>query len=257
MLHPQSVRQSAEQRLGLTTPAKAAAAISTDLVKPARKNFKADNATPLREEATLDVIQAAVSQYQQPLGEAQLLGWHASLFPDRFNRFAVGAYRSHDEPMQIVTSQLGKNDIVHYEAPPSRNVAAQMQQLVAWFNASQGKIDGIARAALAHLWLEAVHPFENGNGRIGRALSDLALAQDAQSNQHLFSLSHQLLAHRSNYYGQLQTATSRANLNVTPVGAVVCAAHAGRCGQNTFLAAGAQRSPHHQRRAAKSAGQAV
>lgn len=211
VLHPQSVRLSAARRLGLP----AAVKITAPSTKPARKNFKADSAAPLREEATLDVIQAAVSQYQQPLSETQLLGWHASLFPGRFNRFAVGAYRSHDEPMQIVTPQLGKNDIVHYEAPPSKDVAAHMQQLVAWFNSSHGQIDGIARAAVAHLWLEAIHPFEDGNGRIGRALSDLALAQDAQSSQHLFSLSHQLLAHRGDYYNQLQAATSKGSLTVT------------------------------------------
>jgi len=215
VLHPQSVRQSAARRLGLATAAKTIAKATAPSTKPARKNFKIDNAAPLREEATLDVIQAAVSQYQQPLSEAQLLGWHASLFPGRMNRFTVGVYRSHVEPMQIVTPQLGKNDIIHYEAPPSKDVGAHTQQLVAWFNSSQGQIDGIARAAIAHLWLEAIHPFEDGNGRIGRALSDLALAQDAQSSQHLFSLSHQLLAHRSDYYGQLQASTSKGSLNVT------------------------------------------
>ena len=214
VLHPQSVRLSAARRLGLATAAKVTAPI-TKVSKPARKNFKIDNAAPLREEATLDMIQAAVSQYQQPLGEAQLLGWHASLFPGSIHRFAVGAYRSHAEPMQIVTPQLGKNDIVHYEAPPSKDVATHMQQLVAWFNSSQGQIDGIARAAVAHLWLEAIHPFEDGNGRIGRALSDLALAQDAQSSQHLFSLSHQLLAYRNDYYDQLQATTNKGSLRVT------------------------------------------
>jgi Fic family protein len=223
VLHPQSVRQSVARRLGLVaaatttskTTSKTTVKAAAPITRPHRKNFKLDNAAPLREEATLDVIQAAVSQYQQPLSEAQLLSWHTSLFPGRFNRFAVGAYRRHDEPMQIVTPQLGKNDIVHYEAVPSRDVPAHVQQLVTWFNSSQGKIDGIARAAVAHLWLEAIHPFEDGNGRIGRALSDLALAQDAQSSQHLFSLSHQLLAHRSNYFSQLQAATSKGSLNVT------------------------------------------
>ena len=210
VLHPQSVRLSAARRLGLAA-VKTTAKLST---KPVRRNFKLDNATPLREEATLNVIQAAVSQFSQPLNQAQLLGWHATLFPAS-PRMAAGVYRTHTEPMQIVTPQLGKNDFVHYQAPPSKDVAAHMQQLVAWFNASQGQIDGIARAAVAHLWLEAIHPFEDGNGRIGRALSDLALAQDAQSSQHLFSLSHQLLAHRSDYYDQLQAATSKGNLTVT------------------------------------------
>jgi len=85
-----------------------------------------------------------------------------------------------------------------------------------WFNASQGAIDGLARAALAHLWFEAVHPFEDGNGRIGRAVVELALAQDMQSPQRLMSVSTQLLHARADYYAQLQAATGRAELEVTP-----------------------------------------
>ncbi len=215
VLHPQSVRLSAARRIGLLT----AVAGKTQKSRPIRKNFKADHRAPAREEATLDVIQAAISQWQQPLGKAQLLGWHAALFPAGYSgvtRIPVGAWRKHAEPMQIFTPHIGKADIVHYQAPPSRDVPAHMRQLMAWFNSSQGKIDGLARAAVAHLWLEAIHPFEDGNGRIGRALSNLALAQDAQSSQHLFSLSHELLAHRSAYYGQLQAATGNASLNVTP-----------------------------------------
>ena len=85
-----------------------------------------------------------------------------------------------------------------------------------WFNASLGQIDGVARAALAHLWFEAVHPFEDGNGRIGRAVAELALAQDLQSPQRLMSVSAQLLAARADYYAHLQTATSGPELDVTP-----------------------------------------
>jgi Fic family protein len=214
VLHPQSVRASAARRLGLVqaVPAK------TPNAKPARKNFKVDHRAPPREEATLDVLQAAVSQWQQPLTEAQIFSWHAMLFPTGHSgmaRIPVGAYRTHAEPMQIVTPQIGKEDIVHYEAPPSADVSAHMHKLIAWFNQNQGQIDGLARAAVAHLWLEAIHPFEDGNGRIGRALSDLALAQDAHSSQRLFSLSHQLLERRSEYYEQLQAATGKGSLNVT------------------------------------------
>ena len=85
-----------------------------------------------------------------------------------------------------------------------------------WFNASLGQIDGVARAALAHLWFEAIHPFEDGNGRIGRAVAELALAQDLQSPQRLMSVSAQLLAARADYYAHLQTATSGPELDVTP-----------------------------------------
>ncbi len=85
-----------------------------------------------------------------------------------------------------------------------------------WFNASLGRIDGVARAGLAHLWFEAIHPFEDGNGRIGRAVAELALAQDLQSPQRLMSVSAQLLAARADYYAHLQTATSGPELDVTP-----------------------------------------
>lgn len=214
VLHPQSVRASTARRLGLLQ----AVPIKKSSTKPARKNFKLDHRTPPREEATLDVLQAAVSQWQQPLAEAQLFSWHAMLFPTGYSGMAhipVGAYRMHAEPMQIVTPQIGKEDIVHYQAPPSADVPAHMQRMITWFNQSQGQIDGLVRAAVVHLWLEAIHPFEDGNGRIGRALCDLALAQDAQSNQRLFSLSHQLLERRNEYYDELQAATGKGSLHVT------------------------------------------
>ena len=212
VLHPQSVRASAARRLGLAMTAKVPK-------KSTRRNVRLDNRAPPREEATLDVIDAAVSQWQQPLTELHLFAWHAVLFPtgrSGLARIAVGSYRTHEEPMHIVTPRIGKADIVHYQAPASPDVPAQMRALIAWFNESQGDMDGLARAAVAHLWIEAIHPFEDGNGRIGRALSDLALAQDARSPHHLFSLSHQLLARRADYYDKLQEATGKGSLNVTP-----------------------------------------
>jgi Fic family protein len=215
VLHPQSVRASAARRLGLARDVKP----KTVTVKPVRRNFKLDHRAPPREEATLDVLQAAVSQWQQPLKQGQLFSWHAMLFPTGYSGMSlirVGEYRTHAEPMQIVTPQIGKEDIVHFQAPPSQEVPANMHKLISWFNQSQGQIDGLVRTAVAHLWLEAIHPFEDGNGRIGRALSDLALAQDAQSEQRLFSLSHQLLERRAEYYDQLQAATGKGSLNVTP-----------------------------------------
>ena len=92
---------------------------------------------------------------------------------------------------------------------------AEMTQLLAWFNASRGVTDGLVRAALAHLWLEAIHPFEDGNGRVGRALAELALAQDLQTQQRLWSISKQLWQDRTGYYAQLQAATGQGQLDVT------------------------------------------
>ena len=123
-------------------------------------------------------------------------------------KIRTGAYRDHAEPMQIVTPRLGKPDLVHYQAPASADVQAHMTQMIDWFNGAQGKTDGLVRAAIAHLWFESIHPFEDGNGRIGRAIVDMALAQDQGQPLRLCSLSRQLLAARADYYAVLN-ATQR------------------------------------------------
>ncbi len=172
-----------------------------------------------RTEATLDVLQAAIKQSQQALNHDMLCGWHAALFPSGrsgIQKIRTGAYRDHAEPMQIVTPRLGKPDIVHYQAPNSNDVPAQMNQLIDWFNTSLGQTDGLVRAAMAHLWFETIHPFEDGNGRVGRALSEMALAQDLKTDQRLWSLSQQMWLDRAGYYAHLQAATGQANMDVTP-----------------------------------------
>lgn len=172
-----------------------------------------------RTEATLDVLQAAIEQSQQSLSHDTLYGWQAALLPtgrSGIQKIRTGAYRDHPEPMQIVTPRLGKPDIVHYQAPDSAYVHAQMTQLMGWFNSSLGKTDGLVRAAIAHLWFEAVHPYEDGNGRLGRALSELALTQDLNTDQRVWSLSQQMWLDRSGYCAQLQTATGQSHMDVTP-----------------------------------------
>ena len=252
VLQVNSVRASAARRLGLP----GASAAPRDA----------------RTEATLDVLQAAIGQWQQPLTQNDLFAWHAALFPtgrSGLSQIVTGGWRTHAEPMQIVTPTVpriaprdgvrgalathggvavlaqtpglacgqrlatdaddaapirparrsaapGKPDVLHYQAPASADVPAHMAAWLQWFNASLGALDGVARAALAHLWFEAIHPFEDGNGRIGRAVVELALAQDLQSPQRLMSVSAQLLAARADYYAQLQAATGRPELDVTP-----------------------------------------
>ena len=198
-LQVNSVRASAARRLGL---------LNTKAVE-----------RDARTEATLDVLQAAIKQSQQALNHDMLCGWHAALFPNGrsgIQKIRTGAYRDHAEPMQIVTPRLGKPDIVHYQAPNSKDVPAHMNQLIDWFNTSLGQTDGLVRAAMAHLWFETIHPFEDGNGRVGRALSEMALAQDLKTDQRLWSLSQQMWLDRAGYYAQLQAATGQANLDVTP-----------------------------------------
>jgi len=196
-----SVRASAARRLGLAD----APAVARDP----------------RTEATLDVLQAAVAVWERPLAEQDLFDWHAALFPtgrSGVTRITTGGWRTHEEPMQIVTPRIGKPDVVHYEAPPSAEVPAQMRALLEWFNTHSRvpEIDGLVRAAIVHLWFEAVHPFEDGNGRIGRAVAELALTQDMRSDRRLFSLSAQLANDRAGYYAKLQAATGQASLDITP-----------------------------------------
>ena len=162
----------------------------------------------------VDVINDATRGFDAPLDDDRLHRWQSALFPggtSGIRRIAVGRYRDHKEPMQIVSGSPGK-EVIHYEAPPSRQVAAEMARFLAWFASTTplpGRlpdIDGLARAAIAHLWFESIHPFEDGNGRIGRAIVDMAIAQDHRSPVRLYSLSRQLLESRGAYYDALNAA---------------------------------------------------
>ena len=162
----------------------------------------------------VDVIQDATLGFKQLLTEDRLLRWQSALFPggtSGIRRIAVGRYRDHSDLMQIVSGQPGK-EIIHYTAPPSAQVPFEMQAFLAWFaetTPQNGRMDGtngITRAAIAHLWFESIHPFEDGNGRIGRAIMDMALAQDLGEATRLYSLSSQLMQHRKGYYDALHQA---------------------------------------------------
>jgi Fic family protein len=177
----------------------------------------------------VEVISDATGAPSSPLDHERLFRWHEALFPvaglRRHGIFAVGAYRDHPEPMQIVSGPLGR-ERVHYEAPASRDVPAQMERFLSWFaetaptrSSPKGgrggpPMDPFARAALAHLWFESIHPFEDGNGRIGRAIVDMALAQHLQQPGRLYSLSRQLKAAHTEYYDALNRA-SRGGTDVT------------------------------------------
>ena len=155
-------------------------------------------------------------QYAAPLGEEDLFSWHRLLFPGRHD-LRVGAFRRHEEPMQVVSGALGK-ERVHFEAPPSARVAQEMEGFIRWFNdTAPGGVrpirQGPVRAALAHLYFESIHPFEDGNGRVGRAIAAKALAQGI-GRPVLLSLSRTIEAHKRTYYEQLSAA--QRTLEVTP-----------------------------------------
>ncbi len=208
-----AVRSSVGHRLGLGMPASADRSV----------------------EGLVQVMQEAM-QHTKPLTAKRLCAWQALLFPDNEAKplklqVIVGRFRTHREPMQIISGSLGK-EVIHYTAPPSDRVAQLMQQLLYWLHITSPSADpassaglhrpaGLVRAALAHLWFEAIHPFEDGNGRVGRALADHVLAQELATTQRVLSLSWQLQVERKDYYQQLAavTAGSRvlgAGIDVTP-----------------------------------------
>lgn len=175
-------------------------------------------AEPVTDKRTLGLGQLMLSVRQtwaQPLTEEQLFAWHLMLLGHE-RRLEVGRWRSHAEPMQIVSGAMGK-EVVHFEAPPSARVPEEMQRFLDWFNASNQKLSGAqlapVRAALAHLHFETVHPFEDGNGRIGRAVAEKALSQGL-GRPAVLCLSKAIEADRHGYYEALQQA--QFNLEVTP-----------------------------------------
>lgn len=155
----------------------------------------------------VEVMQDAIMNYSVPLDVDRLCRWQSALFPggtSGIRRIEVGKFRSFADAMQIISGRPGR-EIVHYRAPDSDRVPDEMSRFLDWFNASNTE-DGIVRAAIAHLWFETIHPFEDGNGRIGRAIMDMAIAQDAKSATRLYSMSRQLEKSRTAYYEALNTA---------------------------------------------------
>ena len=164
----------------------------------------------------VDMMLDATEQYSDALTETRLFGWHAGLFPvvrGERRTIRVGAWRTDDHgPMQVVSGRVDE-PTVHYEAPPARQVPSEIALFLQWFNAGSSG-DGLLRSGVAHLWFVTIHPFEDGNGRIARAIADMALAQDDESSQRFFSMSRQILKERHKYYDVLQ-ATQSGNLDIT------------------------------------------
>ncbi|CAD7341511.1 Fic family protein [Sphingomonadales bacterium 56] len=148
-------------------------------------------------------------RYAEPLGDQLLFEWHSMLMNGRRDLVDIGAYRTHADAMEIVSGALHAPR-VHFEAPPSDRVSGEMAQFIAWFNDSspQGSapLPAITRAGIAHLWFETIHPFEDGNGRLGRAIAEKALAQSLEAPT-LTALSATINRHRKAYYAELQRAS--------------------------------------------------
>lgn len=174
-------------------------------------------AVSAQSEGLANLMRDAVTNWQEPLTKNTLLQWHAWLFQDHeslLQKVIPGALRG-DAPMQIVSGPLTRPK-VHFEAPPRKRIDKELKTFIAWFNRSQQDqaLDPLLRAALTHLWFVTIHPFEDGNGRITRALTDRALTQADQQGIRLFAMSEAILAHRAEYYKRLE-ATQKNGLDIT------------------------------------------
>jgi Fic family protein len=164
----------------------------------------------------VDILIVATKKYDQPLTAERLRSWQAALFPTGYSgllRIQVGEWRSGEDPMQVVSGAIGK-EYLHFEAVPSSCVGNEMDQFLTWWEISQDKIDGLLRAGLAHFYFVTVHPFEDGNGRIARALTDMALAQDEKISTRFYSLSSQIMKEKKEYYDILERC-QRGDMNIT------------------------------------------
>lgn len=196
-VNAQSVRSSLARRLGVT------------LEQPYPVSE--------RSEGLATMMMDAISQRDTPLTLERLCQWHHWLFPASewsLKRFNVGALRG-EEPMQVVSGRIDR-PTVHFEAPPRAGLEAQLEAFIAWFNHSRDDVmlDPLLRAALCHLWFVTLHPFDDGNGRITRALTDLALAQADSQSIRLYAMSASILTRRADYYRILQE-TQRGELDIT------------------------------------------
>lgn len=195
-LNPDTVRSSIARRLGVDIGALA----------PADRHV----------DGVVDMVLDATGHFGQSLTAKRLFGWHAALFPTGYSGMtAIRTGRWRDDasgPMQVVSGPVGRQKI-HYEAPPARLLKAEMSDFLRWFN-TYHEPDPVVKAGLAHLWFVTIHPFDDGNGRIARAIGDMALARAEQSAQRFYSLSAQIQRERKNYHDMLERA-QKGTLDVT------------------------------------------
>lgn len=169
-------------------------------------------------EGVVEMMLDATQNYEKLLVAERLFGWHAALFPTGFSgmhRIVVGAWRNDKRgPMQVVSGRIGK-ERVHYQAPNAKRLNMEMKRFLEWYNANSTS-DPVLKAGLAHLWFVTIHPFDDGNGRIARAIADMSLARAEQSSQRFYSMSSQIRKERETYYEMLEATQKQDNGDVTP-----------------------------------------
>src|ERR1700688_2230381 len=197
VLDPENVRSSLARRLGLKVGG-----------LTAHKDRYVDGVVEMMSDAT--------QKFSKPLTRERLFDWHAHLFPGvrtTRDKFRVGAWRDDSQgPMQVVSGPVGRHK-VHYEALTADRVESEMGKFLAWFE-DKGQEDPLLKAAIAHLWFVTIHPFEDGNGRIGRAIAEMCLARSDGSAQRFYSMSSQILEERKDYYEVLEK-TQAGSLDIT------------------------------------------
>ena len=198
ILNKDQVRSSLARRLGVDIGA----------LTPADRNV----------EGIVEMILDATEKYDAPLTAERLFGWHAALFPtgrSGMRKITFGNWRTEDAgPMQVVSGPIGR-ERVHYEAPVASKLDHEMSAFLEWFNGNADGADPVLKAGIAHLWFVTIHPFEDGNGRIARAIADQQLARSEKSAQRFYSMSAQIRQERNAYYDILE-ATQKDHLDITP-----------------------------------------
>ncbi|MEJ7693710.1 Fic family protein [Daejeonella sp.] len=197
ILNPDQVRSSIARRLGMDVAG----------LVPFDRNV----------EGVVEMMLDATQRYTEKLTDDRLFGWQAALFPtgrSGIAKIVVGAWRdnSKNDPMQVISGAMGREK-VHYQAPDSEILNNEMQQFIEWFNTNTGT-DPVLKAGIAHLWFVTIHPFEDGNGRITRAITDMQLARADGSAKRFYSMSAQIQAERNSYYDILEN-TQKGSLDIT------------------------------------------
>lgn len=200
VLNPQSVRSSVIRQLGLEQAG----------FVPSRQH----RGTP-KTDALVRLLIEVTNSVDKPLTLDDLCQWQAALFtePPRYQTLNIGSLRG-DAPMQVISGRLD-NPTVHFEAPPRKDLDVELQRFLAWFNHPPQGLDLLLRAGIAHLWLVTLHPFDDGNGRVTRAVADRALAQAEEQSIRFYSHSAAIMARRNEYYDMLEQS-QKGSLEITP-----------------------------------------
>jgi Fic family protein len=197
VLDPENVRSSLARRLGLEVGG----------LKIHKDRYV---------DGVVEMMLDATQKFKEPLTKERLFEWHADLFPEvrrTGDKFRAGAWRDDSQgPMQVVSGPIGRHK-VHYEAPAAARIESEIRKFQKWLDGNEQQ-DPLLKAAIAHLWFVTIHPFEDGNGRVGRAIAEMCLARSDGSEQRFYTMSSQILEERKGYYDVLET-TQAGSLDIT------------------------------------------